>query len=195
MTMEPENLPLPTAEIIARPANYYRFTRFIMVAAMLIYGALSIKDGFVVYPAANAAAQKRGLEDLPHPGDDIPLNKILGVTLPPLALLVLVWTLYRSRGEYRLDGSVLHVPGHPPLPLEALRTIDRGRWDRKGIARIEYQLPGSDNSEWFTLDDFIYERGPTDAIFVKLEASFAPATTEPAVPSETTSDSPSSSSE
>src|SRR5437660_427563 len=74
---------------------------------------------------------------------DIKLNKCLGILLPPLSIALLAWWLYGSRGQYRFDGTTLQVPGHPPVPLNALRKIDRSRWDRKGIAYIDYQLPGT----------------------------------------------------
>ena len=132
----------PSPLIIAYPARYYRYTRFIMVAALFIYGLMSLRDGFKVYPAENAAARHRGLDALPHPALDVPFNQVLGCVLPPLSLLFLAWTLYNSRGSYRFDGTTLEIPGHPPLPMTALRTVDRTKWDRpKASQRLNTKPP------------------------------------------------------
>ena len=104
----------------------------------------------------------------PHTDTDIRLQKVLACALPPLALALLSWTFYRSRGAYRLSGAVLSVPGHPDVPLDAIRAIDKSKWDRKGIAYVDYdvaQEPGQ-----LVLDDFIYDRPPTDRIVERIEA-------------------------
>jgi hypothetical protein len=64
---------------------------------------------------------------------------------------------------------VLHVPGHPPIPLNNIRKVDKRLWERKGIAYVEYEVPGSAERRQFKLDDFVYERQPTDAIFERIE--------------------------
>ena len=47
-------------------------------------------------------------------------------------------------------------------------------WDRKGIAFVGYEgLDGRPGK--LKLDDFIYEREPTDAIFKRIEDYVAPA--------------------
>ena len=100
--------------------------------------------------------------------------------MPSLGLALLIWTLYRSRGEYRLSGHTLYVPGHPPIPLESIVKMDKTLWDKKGIAWIEYALPSSDGpadptgSRTLKLDDFVYDRDPTDAIVERIEQIIAP---------------------
>jgi hypothetical protein len=170
-------------EIVATAARDFRWKRFALVAILLIYSGLSIRDGFWKYPQENAAASARGYADLPHPGLDVQLNQALGMILPPLSLLFLFWTLFASRGSYRFDGNEIHIPGHPPIPLAALREIDRKKWDRKGIAYIDYQLPGSAKPATFKLDDFVYEREPTDQIFATIESALGEGSA--AVPDET----------
>jgi hypothetical protein len=78
--------------------------------------------------------------------------------------------LRSTRGEYRLDGDTLHVPGHPPIPLSSIRLIDKAIWERKGIARIEYELGESGQRNSFKLDDIAYLREPTDQILDRIEA-------------------------
>jgi hypothetical protein len=173
-------------QIVATAARDFRWKRFALVAILLIYSGLSIRDGFWKYPQENAAALERGYQILPHPGFDIQLNQALGIILPPLSLLFLGWTLFASRGSYRFDGNEIHVPGHPPIPLDALREINRKKWERKGIAYIGYQLPGATKPATFKLDDFVYEREPTDQIFATIESALgegSPAAPEESQPS------------
>src|SRR5439155_25395508 len=106
--------------IVARPAPEYRWKRYFLVALLFGYGLWSIHDGFVNWPRENA---ERASQKFPpaHTDLDINMNKGLGVLLPPLSVALLAWWLYASRGEYRFDGQALSVPGHPPVPLNAIR--------------------------------------------------------------------------
>jgi hypothetical protein len=186
---ETNNTASPT--IVARAGRYYRNTRYLIVAMCVGWGVYSIYDGFVKYPRANEAAVQKEVErvetasgqtvtpaqredirsktTLPHPGWDVPFNRGAGIILPPLGIALLAWALYNSRGEYRLAADQLHIPGHPPIPLDNIRKIDKRLWERKGIAYIEYEVPGSTERRQFKLDDFVYDRQPTDAIFEQIE--------------------------
>ena len=180
-----------SATIVARAGRYYRNTRYLIAAMCIGWGLYSIYDGFVKYPRDNEAAIQKEVErveeasgqtvtpaqradiasktTLPHPGWDVPFNQWAGMILPPLGIALLAWALYNSRGEYRLADEVLHVPGHPPIPLDNIRKVDKRLWERKGIAYVEYEVPGSAERRQFKLDDFVYERQPTDAIFERIE--------------------------
>jgi hypothetical protein len=162
-------------EIVARPARYYRITRYVVVLMFLAMGGWFLYDGFIGYPAENEAARAQGHRE-PHSDLDLALQKALGTTLPPIGIAMLVWALYNSRGSYRLSGSTLHVPGHPPVELDQIRRIDKNLWDRKGIAFIDYERPDGTESR-LKLDDFVYEREPTDAIFERIEQHLLPADT------------------
>jgi ribosomal protein L40E len=82
-----------------------------------------------------------------------------------MAMAFLGWVLYASRGAYRFDGTTISAPGHEKVSLKSLRKIDASKWDRKGIAYLQYQMPGSAKLGVIKLDDFIYQRKPTDEIF------------------------------
>jgi hypothetical protein len=170
----------PHPIIVARADSMYRWKRFALVAVLFVYGLYSLYDGFYHYPRDNAAARAKGW-DPPHPALDVPLNQSLGVLLPPLSLLLLAWSLHASRGQIRFDGATLEIPGHPTIPLNALRKMDRSKWERKGIAVFDYQLPGTTTAGTFKLDDFVYQRKPTDQIFTALEAAITAAAGAPAV--------------
>jgi len=197
---------VPAAEpsggpVVAKAGRYYRVARYLMVLLLFGYGAWSIYDGFYSWPNWT---DTHPLEK-PKTHTDIVLNQILGVCLPPMGLIILGWALFNSRGEYRLDQGILHVPGHPPIPLEKIQSVNRESWDRKGIAYIEYDLTevptrASKSSGAaagpvmyegitkgargkFKLDDFVYEREPTDQIFKAIESSIleAAAAATPAI--------------
>jgi hypothetical protein len=161
--------PLSQGPIVARYGQYYRNTRYLMFVLFMGFGIYCIYDGFYKYPLENDTAIKRGQRP-PHGEYDAPLNKVLGCLLPPLAVFVLVRALHNSRGEVRLDGETLSIPGHPPIGLSAIRKIDKGLWDRKGIAYIEYESGEPPVRGTFKLDDFVYDRPPIDAIMERIDA-------------------------
>jgi hypothetical protein len=178
----------PQGDIVARYDKRER-TKWLIMSLLLLAGAgWFLRDGYVTYPAENvkaiedAKAQNKAAPKPPHSDLDIQLQKVIGFGLVPAGLLLLSWTFYRSRGEYRLSGDVLHVPGHPPVPLEAIRAIDQSLWQRKGIARIDYEV--NSVSGRLKLDDYVYERTPTDHIYERILQTVAPeeasATNEPA---------------
>ena len=179
-----------SGDIVARASRSYRVKWVIMGLAMLAYGWWSLYDGFVKWPRDNqqavaeaTSAGKPVPEKLPHDHLGIFLNKLIGITLQPLGLFVLFWAFHSSRGEYRLIGETLHVPGHPPVPFDAIRAIDQSKWDRKGIAFIDYEAGG--NTGRLKLDDYIYEREPTDQIHDRIIAAVAPAEAQADAPAET----------
>ena len=163
--------------IIAKPSRDYRWRRYALVLVIFGWGIWSIYDGFYNFPRENAEFKQKypmAVKE-PHPGLDVPLNRDLGIIMPPLSILFLGWIFYNSRGEYRFDGQTLDVPGHPGVALTSIRKIDRARWDRKGIAYVYYQKSGSSDLAKLRLDDFIYDRLPTDAIYKQLEETLDPA--------------------
>ena len=191
------DLPQTTpTEIVARAGSYYRRTRYIMAILLIAGGGWFGYDGFVGYPRDNqqlheinvqlTEAQKnqdsgrirelseqqkkykRSSGELAHSAMDILIQKVLCFTLPPIGLLMLFWTFFNSRGEYRLVEQTLHTPGHPPVPVDSIRKIDKRKWDRKGIAYLDYELPDGKTGT-IKLDDFVYERQPMDAIFAQIE--------------------------
>jgi hypothetical protein len=129
-----------------------------------------VYDGYYKWPRENVEAVQKDpkLENRPHTETDIFLNKLIGWVLPPVGLGILAYALYNSRGEYRLRGHILNVPGHPPVPFDHIRSIDKTDWDKKGIAYVHYETANGTTGR-IRLDDFIYERTPTDEIFKRIE--------------------------
>ncbi len=192
----------PAEPIIAGAARYYRMTRYIMCALIFVFGLYFAYDGWIGYPKQNAqladvnARMERAQRNAdeaeiaklteerkdykPHTEMDIFLQKVLGVSLPPVAIAFLIWSLYNSRGAYKLENGVLSVPGHPPIAIDQIRRIDRKLWDRKGIVFFDYELPDGKGTGRIKLDDFVYDRKPTDAIFARIEKSLLPPAEDPA---------------
>lgn len=162
--------------IVAKPAVSYRLRFGLMSLAFIALGLWFGYDGFFGYPAANAAFKHRADyhigDPLPHTNMDILFQKTLLVLLPIAGLILLFWCFYRSRSQLRLEGATFHAPGHPPVDLNSITTINKKNWDRKGLAYLSYDQGGATGT--IRIDDFAYERGPTDAIFKRIEEYLLP---------------------
>src|SRR4051812_35339422 len=149
--------------LVAKASREYRIKRLIIVLMLIGMGLWFGYDGFINWPRENARIDQIKTKDLEaarkandeakvhqleaelitlklHSGTDLSWQKWLAIILPPIGLIVLAWSLYNSRGAYRLADNILNIPGHPPIPLDAIRSIDKTDWNRKGIAYINYQL-------------------------------------------------------
>jgi len=161
----------PAGIVTARAGAYYRNARFLLALGVLLYGAWNIYDGFVGWPHDNDMARKQGFDKMPHSDTDLLFNRVLGIGLPPGAVLLVWWTLHNSRGEFRLEGQVLNAPRHPPVPLANIESLDKAQWDRKGVAVVTYKLADGRAGK-FKLDDFVYQREGIDEIYRRIELSF-----------------------
>jgi hypothetical protein len=183
--------PAPASgDIVARAGRYYRNTRYLMFLMILGFGIAFLYDGFYRYPKQNAelasleSEQKRATTDEEkrrlaveikkheyHNDTSLLIQKLLGFALPPLAIALLAWSLHRSRGEYRLSGTKLSVPGHPTVDLDEIKSVNNDLWDRKGIVWLKYETAKGEQGE-IVLDDFIYDRPPTDQIYDRIAEKF-----------------------
>jgi len=102
-----------------------------------------------------------------HTNTDLGFQKFLCFTLPPLGIFIVALALYKSRGKYKLAGTTLSTPGHPDIQLDDITHIDKRLWERKGIAYLDYESKGGNGT--IVLDDFLYDRTPTDEIFKQIE--------------------------
>jgi hypothetical protein len=168
---------IPSADVVALPDRSFRMKRYLIVLMLVGMGLWFCLDGFYRWPAELREAETLRKQQLtpnkePHSQTDIFWNQVLGVVLPPIGFLALAWFLYGSRGRYRLSGQTLYVPGHEPIPIEAITVIDKSKWERKGIARIEYESAGKPRS--LRLDNFVYQEEPTRLIVKRLEEALFP---------------------
>jgi hypothetical protein len=163
----------PSADVSAKGGRYYRNARFILSLGVFAFGLACIRDGFFKWPHENVIAVQQGFDKPPHSDMDLLFNRVMGIGLPPAGVLLICWALYNSRGEFRLIGQTLHVPGHPPLPLSSIDSLDKGLWDRKGVAFATYRLATGQSGK-FKLDDFVYDRQGIDEIVRRIEQSLLP---------------------
>lgn len=185
----------PNRDIVATADNWDRGKKTVISLVLIIYcGGFFLYDGFIGWPARNqkldqldkqrdvtrdSAEKVRLTSEMEKIGAhksslDILLQKVIGFIALPAGVWYLINTFRKSRGEIRMSGSTVYVPGHPPIPLESITAVDNRRWQKKGIAVVEYSLPGKETSK-FTLDDFIYRREPLDEIYDAILAYVAPA--------------------
>lgn len=172
--------------IVAKADIQYRWRVYVFFILVFGYGLWSLRDGFIVWPRENAQWQAmlaRGERppQAPHNDAGLLINQVLGIVLPAVSLSAFAWLMYRSRGAYCLAGDTLHVPGHPPVPLGAIQSLDKSRWDRKGIATAEYELAGGRKGK-ITLRDMVYNRRETDMIVRRVEEHLDPAAAQPQAP-------------
>ncbi|HLL90055.1 MAG TPA: hypothetical protein VK324_12205 [Tepidisphaeraceae bacterium] len=178
--------------VVATHGRYYRNVRYLLSAGLVAMGLWFAYDGWKAWPAKTAridqieqtelpAADARGDTDAKgrlqaelkelgsrHSDTSIRTQKQLAVACPIGGVALLCWTLHNSRGRIRFDGHTLEVPGHPPLPVDAITALDKSKWDRKGIAYAHYDVGGKTGQA--RLDDFVYERDPIDKIVDRLTA-------------------------
>jgi hypothetical protein len=162
----------PESPVVAKAGSYYRNVRYFMVLLIIGFGAWFLKDGYYSYPKENrefaAKPENRNekgdlINKLPRSDLDINIQRILGWVLPPIGLAYFAFFMHRTRGTYRFDGTNISIPGHPDFTLDQVTRVDKRLWDRKGIAFIDYDT-GSARGK-VTLDDFLYDRKPTDIIY------------------------------
>jgi hypothetical protein len=158
-----------TGPIVARYDKWYRGKRVVVALALIVFGIWSIYHGFYLYPKENREWDSTKSAKPPHADYDAPFNKVAGIILPPLGIWMLVRLLRNSSRDIRLEDQTLYGPLHPPIPLTAIRKIDKRQWDRKGIAYLEYELGSPPTSGTFMLDNFLYEQQQIDEILRRIE--------------------------
>lgn len=180
--------------VVARAGSYYRNARYIMFAIILLMGFWFLYDGFVKYPNHNKeydrlTSEIQAMEKLPKREEsnyqrllskrtamggrksdmsDILPQKVLGFSLPPIGIGLLIYWLRKSRGEIKLENKVLTAPGFPPINLHEIDELDKDLWDKKGIAFVYYTLADKTTGK-LRLDDFIYQARPIREIVKQIE--------------------------
>jgi len=178
--------PTPDANgtIVARADFAYRWRVYVLSLMLIVFGLWCVRDGFFQWPDLNRRNQQiidaGGTPTVASKSEtDIRLNRWLGIVLPAIGAITLLLRMYRSRGAYVLSGNTLTVPGSPPVDLDRIESIDKTRWDRKGIAVVEFRTDDG-STRTLKLEDMIYDRAATDEIVDRLERHLAPAPTQSA---------------
>ena len=191
-------------ELVAQPDAGYRWKHLIMAVLMIAGGLWFAYDGWIKWPndnrkieqvqkdkeVAQAAGDSAKVEALAkelqsmskHTPMDIWIQKVLAFTLPAFGIFWGVWTLKDTRGVYRMSGNTLQVPGHPPVHVDDVRRIDKRKWDKKGIAYLHYEVGQPPKAGVLKLDDFAYERKPTDEMLERVEKNALSSVTTQVAP-------------
>lgn len=172
----------------------YKFRIMALALILIGWGAWSLWDGMVAYPAHNqhraasleAMAQYRethgslqgwpqharengfALDPTTLKAEGVTAQYVMaGLALPPgLALVGYFFVI--SRRWIRTDGEGLHTSWGRHAPWASLESVDKARWQRKGIAVIYYR--DGDARRSITLDDWKYDTDATEQILAEVEA-------------------------
>lgn len=173
----------------------YRNRILLIAMGALFWAAYCVYDAIVAYPdqidAHNAVTQLK--EDYPedwrerweieatnngwNPNKE-PEERTQGDILTQWIMFVpcfligsycLVSVLVWSRKFIGADEEKLYANGGVEVPFDQITRIDASRWDNKGIAKVYYdEVSGERN---VLIDDFKFERVPTNAIFNRIKAA------------------------
>jgi hypothetical protein len=154
------------------------------------FGLWALYDGKVTYPNQRKRAlafqeheeqgrleewtqytAERGWEPYdpgePKTESEITVQFVMFVVAGGAGLLVLIHVL-RCRGRWiEMDETGLRTSRGQTVAFGQITEIDKKKWDKKGIAKLQYQENGRDSV--LTLDDFIYERPTTDDMLRQVE--------------------------
>jgi hypothetical protein len=81
-----------------------------------------------------------------------------------------------------MSNNTIQVPGHPPVTVDDIRRIDKRKWDKKGIAYLHYEVGQPPTVGVMKLDDFAYERKPTDEMLERIEKNVMSSVTTDVAP-------------
>jgi hypothetical protein len=175
--------------------------KYLIIAVACIGFALwSLYDGLVVYP--DKLVQAKAYDELADlgsteqskrwqalakengwsPGRQEPPDVVQGklvfqFVMAAISGLVgiplLIWYV-KTRGTFlELNDGRLTASWGPAFDLDSVSGLDKRKWSKKGIAKVEYD-EGSTTKK-FKLDDFMYTRAAVGEILKAVEARLSPA--------------------
>ena len=169
--------------------------RILIISLALIGGGLwFLYDGMIGYPRkqqmyetyeqirrehpsdwnsrwqAHAREQGWPIAELPEQYTDgqIMLQLIIGGTLVPLGVAAGVFYV-RLRGRWIVsDNEGLSTSWGERASWEAIRSLDKSRWKRKGIAVVHYDVGGTQRR--ITFDDWKYDTAAIEQMVQQIDA-------------------------
>ena len=167
--------------------------RILIISLALIIGGLwFLYDGMVAYPEQRerylayqqirqdypdwqtrwqAQAEEEGWPlDVPdeRTEGDILVQRIIAALLLPAGVVMGVFYLRLLRRWIASDEQGLRTSGGRHAPWEAIQAVDKSRWQRKGIARVQYDDGGVQRE--IKLDDWKYDTEATEKILLEVDA-------------------------
>ncbi|MEM9481023.1 MAG: hypothetical protein AAGA58_15330 [Verrucomicrobiota bacterium] len=106
-----------------------------------------------------------------YPKSDLREQIYIGSACGVGALVVVVLLVLNLGKKMRADGDSITMPNGTRIPFAAVKKIDKVKWDRKGLAYLEYEADGE--SKKAVLDELKFPG--TQRIFDRLMANFSGA--------------------
>ncbi len=94
-------------------------------------------------------------------------QKVLAAITAPVGLFFM-WSFLSARGRWvEVDEQAVRTSRGQVAEYDSISSIDKSRWQRKGIAVIHYGQDGTEGR--IVLDDWKFEREPTKRILSAIE--------------------------
>ncbi len=124
------------------------------------------------YEQWQAEAAKRGWPNDKNPGEPKDENDFFGQYVmagitAPIGLGFLGMLLLRFGGWIEADEKGLRTNRGREFSYDQITVLDKKKWKNKGIAKLHYQDEGREKK--LTLDDYNYQRDPTQTILRMVE--------------------------
>jgi hypothetical protein len=174
----------------AHVTSIWKTQRIFAAVFFIGFAGFFFWDGEVGYPRSNerwltheqfsktdkaadwpAYAASRGWTDqVPekfHKPEDIFMQYLCGGLSGALGLIVLAyWAMQRGR-VLKSDEEGVVAPSGLRVPFESITGLGKKNWDRKGIAKVRFEMGGKKGE--FVLDDYKFEQEPTHKILAEIE--------------------------
>ncbi len=134
-----------------------------------------IEDGELRNERWSASTTENNWKRLPLPDEpekvrwSIKEQFIMAAGCTLVALPLLIWYFRKKSSWLESDGKSLNSSWGGTFDYENVTSIDKKRWEKKGIAQIQYKDGGEERQ--FKLDDLAYDRIVVDQILFDLETS------------------------
>lgn len=134
--------------------------RYDFAAIESAWVAKAAENGWPVAFSGDAPGQLRA-------GWDIPIQRLLGVVLVPVGLLLGAGFIRQVGRWIEADDSGLSASWGPRVAWNQITRLDKTRWKTKGIAYVHYGTQAGERR--LKLDDWEYEREPMQRIEQQVE--------------------------
>ena len=101
--------------------------------------------------------------------NNINFSIFLGAVCAVIAIPCMLW-FFKNRGTWlEIDGTRLSSSNGQSLDFSDIQTLDKKKWENKGLATIHYSDNGAEKT--FVVDDLKYERKIVDEMVAEIEAA------------------------
>jgi hypothetical protein len=171
----------------ARISPVWKKQRLFVSLIFLAMGAWFCYDGAFTYPQSNVRrraydnfARENRLQDWPDFAhskgwvtkppekiEDATTQFVYGGFTSAIGLLLLIYWLTQKKRVLRADDEAVYTTAGTRVPFEAIISVNKSKWDSKGIARVRYALTGRQGE--FIVDDYKFDTAPTRLILERID--------------------------